>query len=58
MPYHYDKDLVAGELPVYIRDDFSTKLLKHDFELMLKICQLKLIYEKKIIKKKLIVVNR
>ena len=54
MPYHYDKDLVAGELPVYIRDDFSTKLLKHDFELMLKICQLKLIYEKK----KLIVVNR
>ena len=31
MPYRYDRNLMAGRLFLYIRDDILTKLLKHDF---------------------------
>ena len=31
MPYRYQKNSIGGGLLLYIRDDISTKLLKHDF---------------------------
>ena len=31
MPYRCDRDSMGGGLILYIRDDISTKLLKHDF---------------------------
>ena len=46
MLYRYDKDSMDGGLLLYIRDNLPTKLFKHDLELILKICQLKLIYKK------------
>ena len=46
MAYRYDKDSVGGGLLLYIRDNIPTIFLKHDFETNLKICQLKLIYER------------
>ena len=49
MHYRYDRDSMGRELLLYIRDDIATKLLKHILELILKTCQLKLIYEKEMI---------
>ena len=46
MSYEYDNDTMVGVLLLYIRSNIPTKFLKHYLELILKICQLKLIYKK------------
>ena len=46
MSYQYDNDTMVGVLLLYIRYNIPTKFLKHYLELILKICQPKLIYKK------------